>query len=172
MKNINLEYEINKVDDRVLGNINNRDNLLKYLDKKDSDNIETKLNETLKYINDICNQDKYNLNPKDRKILNSAKLVLGFKNYQLHLDEYDKKILERYKDVDKIDIRDLDLSLRTFNCLKALDVYTFGDVLNLGEKSIVKVRNFGKKSMEDLRGAVFKWAPEKYDEYVNKSGIK
>ena len=43
-------------------------------------------------------------------------------------------------------IEDLDLSVRSFNCLKRAGMNTLGDLIEYGEENIGKVRNLGKKS--------------------------
>lgn len=48
-------------------------------------------------------------------------------------------------------IEDLDLSTRTYNCLKRADITKVGQVLEMDEKALLAVRNLGQKSMEEIR---------------------
>lgn len=48
-------------------------------------------------------------------------------------------------------IEDLDLSTRTYNCLKRADITKVGQVLEMDEKDLLAVRNLGQKSMEEIR---------------------
>ena len=50
----------------------------------------------------------------------------------------------------KTNLADLDLSVRAFNCLKAADVKTLGDLASLDISDMMKFRNFGKKSLAEL----------------------
>jgi DNA-directed RNA polymerase subunit alpha len=50
----------------------------------------------------------------------------------------------------KTNLGDLDLSVRAFNCLKAADVKTLGDLARLEISDMMKFRNFGKKSLAEL----------------------
>jgi len=50
----------------------------------------------------------------------------------------------------KTSLGDLDLSVRAFNCLKAADVRTLGDLAKLEISDMMKFRNFGKKSLAEL----------------------
>ncbi len=50
----------------------------------------------------------------------------------------------------KTPLSDLDLSVRAFNCLKAADVKTLGDLARLEISDMMKFRNFGKKSLAEL----------------------
>lgn len=54
-------------------------------------------------------------------------------------------------DVYDTPIEDLDLSTRTYNCLKRADITKVGQVLQMDEKALLSVRNLGQKSMEEIR---------------------
>ena len=50
----------------------------------------------------------------------------------------------------KTSLTDLDLSVRAYNCLKAADIKTLGDLAKLEISDMMKFRNFGKKSLAEL----------------------
>jgi len=54
----------------------------------------------------------------------------------------------------KTSLSDLDLSVRAYNCLKAADVKTLGDLVQLEISDMMKFRNFGKKSLAELEQLV------------------
>jgi DNA-directed RNA polymerase subunit alpha len=54
-----------------------------------------------------------------------------------------EKILE-------MNIEELDLSVRSYNCLKRAAVNTVGDLVNKTEEDMMKVRNLGRKSLEEV----------------------
>ncbi len=54
----------------------------------------------------------------------------------------------------KTSLNDLDLSVRAYNCLKAADVRTLGDLVKLEISDMMKFRNFGKKSLAELEQLV------------------
>ena len=54
----------------------------------------------------------------------------------------------------KTPLNDLDLSVRAYNCLKAADVKTLGDLVKLEISDMMKFRNFGKKSLAELEQLV------------------
>ncbi|MTI32905.1 DNA-directed RNA polymerase subunit alpha [Xanthovirga aplysinae] len=54
----------------------------------------------------------------------------------------------------KTSLNDLDLSVRAYNCLKAADVKTLGDLVSLEISDMMKFRNFGKKSLAELEQLV------------------
>ncbi len=47
-------------------------------------------------------------------------------------------------------IEDLDFSVRTYNCLKRANINTVADLLAKTEEDMMKVRNMGKKSLEEV----------------------
>ena len=47
-------------------------------------------------------------------------------------------------------IEDLDLSVRSFNCLKRAGINTVEDLINKSEDDMMKVRNLGRKSLEEV----------------------
>ncbi len=48
-------------------------------------------------------------------------------------------------------IEELDLSVRSFNCLKRAGINTVDDLVNKSEEEMMKVRNLGKKSFDEVR---------------------
>ena len=47
-------------------------------------------------------------------------------------------------------IEELDLSVRSFNCLKRANINTVGDLVGKTEDEMIKVRNLGRKSLEEV----------------------
>jgi DNA-directed RNA polymerase subunit alpha len=48
-------------------------------------------------------------------------------------------------------IEELDLSVRAFNCLKANDIQTVGQLLQKREEELLALRNFGRKSLDEIK---------------------
>ncbi|HBQ94757.1 MAG TPA: DNA-directed RNA polymerase subunit alpha [Sulfobacillus sp.] len=48
-------------------------------------------------------------------------------------------------------IEELDLSVRSFNCLKRAGINTVGELTNKSDEDMMKVRNLGKKSLEEVK---------------------
>ncbi len=61
----------------------------------------------------------------------------------------DEEILHMRK-LLKTPIAELDLSVRAYNCLKAANVRSLGDLASLEISDMMKFRNFGKKSLTEL----------------------
>jgi DNA-directed RNA polymerase subunit alpha len=58
-------------------------------------------------------------------------------------DKSKEKVLE-------MTIEELDLSVRSFNCLKRAGINTVEDLINKSEDEMMKVRNLGRKSLEEV----------------------
>ena len=58
-------------------------------------------------------------------------------------DKNNSKVLE-------MTIEELDLSVRSFNCLKRAGINTVEDLTNRTEDDMMKVRNLGRKSLEEV----------------------
>lgn len=48
-------------------------------------------------------------------------------------------------------VEDMDLTVRSFNCLMRADIKTVGDLVNKTEDEIMKVRNLGRKSLDEVK---------------------
>jgi DNA-directed RNA polymerase subunit alpha len=64
------------------------------------------------------------------------------------LVEKDEKGKEK---ILEMTIEDLDLSVRSFNCLKRAGINTVDDLINKSEEEMMKVRNLGKKSFDEIK---------------------
>ena len=58
-------------------------------------------------------------------------------------DKGKEKVLE-------MTIEELDLSVRSFNCLKRAGINTVEDLINRSQDDMMKVRNLGRKSLEEV----------------------
>ena len=61
-----------------------------------------------------------------------------------------EKITEQRDKVLEMTIEELDLSVRSFNCLKRANINTVGDLISKTEDEMIKVRNLGRKSLEEV----------------------
>ena len=62
---------------------------------------------------------------------------------ELPMDETSKKL--------ETTIEDLDLSVRSFNCLKRAGINTVADLVEKSEDEMMKVRNLGRKSLDEVK---------------------
>jgi DNA-directed RNA polymerase subunit alpha len=53
--------------------------------------------------------------------------------------------------IKQMPIEDLDLSVRSYNCLKREGVATVGELLDKTEQELLEIRNFGSKSVDEVK---------------------
>ena len=58
--------------------------------------------------------------------------------------------MQRIRSLLKTSIEDLNLSVRSYNCLKSANINTIGELVTRDEQDLLKFRNFGKKSLAEL----------------------
>ena len=61
-----------------------------------------------------------------------------------------EKITEQRDKVLEMTIEELDLSVRSFNCLKRANINTVEDLVSKTQEEMIKVRNLGRKSLEEV----------------------
>lgn len=68
------------------------------------------------------------------------------KNTQVMIEKEESK----KEKVLEMSIEELELSVRSFNCLKRAGIATVEDLTNKSEAEMMKVRNLGKKSFDEV----------------------
>ena len=63
-----------------------------------------------------------------------------------------EKAEAQHDKVLEMTIEELDFSVRSFNCLKRAGINTVEDLINTSEEDMMKVRNLGRKSLEEVIG--------------------
>ncbi len=69
------------------------------------------------------------------------------KNAEFVVEKEESKTLK----VLEMSIEDLDLSVRSYNCLKRAGINTVEDLANKAEEEMMKVRNLGRKSLDEVK---------------------
>lgn len=99
----------------------------------------------------------------DGTITSDESVSLGAKIFQEHLDLFinltenarEATIMTEKEEVSKekvleLSIEEMDLSVRSYNCLKRAGINTVDDLANKTEEDMMKVRNLGRKSLEEV----------------------
>ncbi|CDQ21611.1 DNA-directed RNA polymerase subunit alpha [Halobacillus karajensis] len=116
-------------------------------------------------IGQTSNFDKLTLDVwTDGSIRPEEAISLGAKIYMEHLnifvgltDEAQKAEIMVEKEEDQkekvleMTIEELDLSVRSYNCLKRAGINTVQELANKSEEDMMKVRNLGRKSLEEVK---------------------
>lgn len=66
-------------------------------------------------------------------------------------DEEKEKMKTRHHQTLEIPISDFELSVRSRNCLKKMNIYTIGDLLNISEAELLSYKNFGETSLTEIK---------------------
>jgi DNA-directed RNA polymerase subunit alpha len=48
-------------------------------------------------------------------------------------------------------VEELELSVRSYNCLKNADIKTIGELVQKSEAEMLKTKNFGRKSLNEIK---------------------
>src|SRR5205085_3146832 len=66
-------------------------------------------------------------------------------------DPDDEKVSMAFRQVMEIPITDFELSVRSRNCLKRMNIKTLGDLTRVTESQLLASKNFGETSLEEIR---------------------
>lgn len=116
-------------------------------------------------VGQVTNYDKLtielwtdgSINPREALSL-ASKILTEHLNLFLGLTDYIESIgtimVQKKEEENKLlemSIEELDLSVRSYNCLKRAGINTVEDLTKRSEEDMMKVRNLGKKSLEEVR---------------------
>lgn len=86
---------------------------------------------------------------------NHAKAALFLKDIQssryMVYDEEKEKRRDRHNKILEIPISDFELSVRSRNCLKKMNIITLGDLLRTTEAELLSYKNFGETSLVEIK---------------------
>jgi DNA-directed RNA polymerase subunit alpha len=81
-------------------------------------------------------------------------LMLIFINFEEQPEEEEEEVdrdAERLHDNLKRSVEELELSVRSYNCLKNADIKTIGELVQRTEAEMLKTKNFGRKSLNEIK---------------------
>ncbi|MFA5165488.1 MAG: DNA-directed RNA polymerase subunit alpha [Candidatus Omnitrophota bacterium] len=95
--------------------------------------------------------------PKDALLYSShilekhLEIFLGFGKLPVEEAEEEVKVDEELYSKLKMPVSELELSVRSANCLKEAKIKTIGELVQKSEAEMLKYRNFGKKSLAEIK---------------------
>ncbi|ABC44696.1 DNA-directed RNA polymerase, alpha subunit [Salinibacter ruber DSM 13855] len=113
----------------------------------------------------------------EEAITQGASILRDHVSFFIQLEEEPEPVVEeqevdeevkRIRELLAQPVDELDLSVRSHNCLKAANIKTIGDLVRREEDEMLKFRNFGRKSLQELvevldeRGLQFGMDVEEY----------
>ncbi|MGD0309488.1 MAG: DNA-directed RNA polymerase subunit alpha [Acidobacteriota bacterium] len=97
------------------------------------------------------------IRPQDA-IAQAAKILKDhmfiFINFEEQPQEEEEEVdrdAERMSDNLKRSVEELELSVRSYNCLKNADIKTIGELVQKTEPEMLKTKNFGRKSLNEIK---------------------
>jgi DNA-directed RNA polymerase subunit alpha len=69
----------------------------------------------------------------------------------MHYDENQERTREKRSAIMDTPITDFELSVRSRNCLKKMNIHTLGDLLKISEVELLGYKNFGETSLSEIR---------------------
>ena len=100
----------------------------------------------------------------DDALAEAAKIIKEhfsiFINFDESLVNNNEEIDEEEARIRKIldtSVEELELTVRSSNCLKNANIRTIGDLTKKTEEEIAKTRNFGKKSLSEIKDKLKEW---------------
>ena len=95
----------------------------------------------------------------EEALTQAASILRDHVNFFIQLEEEPEPVVEeqevdeevkRIRELLSQPVDELDLSVRSHNCLKAASIKTIGDLVRREESEMLKFRNFGRKSLQEL----------------------
>lgn len=95
----------------------------------------------------------------EEAITQAGSILRDHVNFFIQLEEEPEPVVEeqevdeevkRIRELLAQPVDELDLSVRSHNCLKAASIKTIGDLVRREEDEMLKFRNFGRKSLQEL----------------------
>jgi DNA-directed RNA polymerase subunit alpha len=84
-------------------------------------------------------------------------VFINFDENSLGSDLDDDPDDERIRQILSTPVEELELSVRSSNCLKNANIKTIGELTKKTEDDIAKTRNFGKKSLQEIKEKLKEW---------------
>jgi len=84
-------------------------------------------------------------------------VFINFDESYLVFDDESGEDNERIRAILDTPVEELELSVRSSNCLKNADIKTIGELTCKTEDDIAKTRNFGKKSLQEIKEKLKEW---------------
>jgi DNA-directed RNA polymerase subunit alpha len=119
----------------------------------------TRVGQKIDYEKLILDVDTDGSVTAEEAVTQAASILRDHVKFFIQLDEEPEPVVEeqevdeevkRIRELLAQPVDELDLSVRSHNCLKAASIKTIGDLVRREEDEMLKFRNFGRKSLQEL----------------------
>src|ERR1700728_4530748 len=78
-------------------------------------------------------------------------IFINFEEVPEQTEEISKHGLDKINEVLNRSVEELELSVRSYNCLKNANIQTIGELVQKTEAEMLKTKNFGRKSLNEIK---------------------
>jgi len=78
-------------------------------------------------------------------------IFINFEEQQETREEKPEKPTEMINENLSKSVEELELSVRSYNCLKNASIKTIGELVQKSESEMLKTKNFGRKSLNEIK---------------------
>ncbi|MBK1637438.1 DNA-directed RNA polymerase subunit alpha, partial [Rhodovulum adriaticum] len=123
---------------------------------------KTRVGQTIDYDKLILEVTTNGTITPQQAVSDGAQILINYLDFFTELPNLDEEepVIEDTEEDDETEqlltltLEELDLSLRAFNCLKRAGLNTVGEILEVPVTELAKIKNFGKKSFEEVKEKV------------------
>jgi DNA-directed RNA polymerase subunit alpha len=84
--------------------------------------------------------------PRARLYLRDVEAACG-----MFIDDQQLREMEKHSAMLDIPVSDFELSVRSRNCLKKMNIHTLGDLMEISEAELLSYKNFGETSLREIK---------------------
>jgi DNA-directed RNA polymerase subunit alpha len=78
-------------------------------------------------------------------------IFINFEELPEQSEEVAERGLDKMNEILNRSVEELELSVRSYNCLKNANIRTIGELVQKTEGEMLKTKNFGRKSLNEIK---------------------
>jgi DNA-directed RNA polymerase subunit alpha len=78
-------------------------------------------------------------------------IFINFEEMPEQAEEISERGLDKMSEVLNRSVEELELSVRSYNCLKNANIQTIGELVQKTEAEMLRTKNFGRKSLNEIK---------------------
>ena len=106
-------------------------------------------------------------------------IFINFEEVAEQAEEVSERGMDKINEVLNRSVEELELSVRSYNCLKNANIQSIGELVQKTEAEMLRTKNFGRKSLNEIKEKLAKiglrfgmevpgWPPENIEELARK----
>lgn len=127
------------VEDTMVGRITNFDKLTLEIETNGSIEVRS----AISYAAELIIK---HLNP----ILSIGNKMEYLRSNNEEIEEVEEQVENKVRDIKSIKLDELDLTVRSYNCLKKAGIESLGELSDMGIPNLLKIKNLGRKSLTEI----------------------